>query len=289
MSRQSCVLSCTLLICLCRMAAFADDPSSPIGHLEDRIYAISLKGKGTKVERTSGDSVFLARKLTDQFGKPQLWSTNNENDRFRLQLKDVPFFDTSGRFAIFLNGTCEMVGAYTDPKDVTAERSFDLIIDLYGRKHADRVATRLGLKPRLRSHPGHRLLTSFQTTRSEYKLGQPVELKLVITNQGDDPVYFMEGGKQRGARDNQFSFISSPAVPDTGDPMNFGGIGAFRTLKPGEVFEKKIDITKWFKFPKPGRYEITGLYELELNTSEFTAQGLWDEFAVGRCSVTIVE
>jgi hypothetical protein len=77
------------------------------------------------------------------------------------------------------------------------------------------------------------------------------------------------------------------SVPDTGDAYNLGGIGVYRTLEPNDVFEKKIDISKWFKFTKPDRYEITGIYELELKGKDFGQKVLWDEFATGRCTQLI--
>ena len=87
---------------------------------------------------------------------------------------------------------------------------------------------------------------------------------------GTGPLSFFEGGKQRGPRDNQYRFLAyrsgghGRAVPDTGDPTNFGGIGAVRTLKPGESFARTVTLDKWFTFTDSDTYRVTGLFELPL-------------------------
>ncbi len=135
----------------------------------------------------------------------------------------------------------------------------------------------------------------WKPVQESFEIGGPVVLELTVENVGQVPVHFVEGGKQRGARDNQFQFIAfgssgyGKPIPDIGDPTNFGGLGGFRELKPGDVFRKQVDVTKWFKFDKPGSYEITGLYELPLQEPGFGARVLWEDFATGRCMVQIVE
>jgi hypothetical protein len=106
----------------------------------------------------------------------------------------------------------------------------------------------------------------------------------------------MAGGQQRGARDNQFRFLAyrsyggGKAVPDTGDPVNFGGIGSVQTLAPGETFTRSVGIEKWFKFDEPDFYRITGMYELQLHDTEMGGFGrpIWDDLAVGDCLVRVV-
>ena len=118
-------------------------------------------------------------------------------------------------------------------------------------------------------------------------------LELEIKNVGSTTVRLIEGGKQRGPRDNQFGFTAfggsghGKPIPDTGDPTNFGGKGGFHELKPNDVFRKQVDLSKWFKFEKPDTYQITGMYELELQDKDFGARVLWQEFATGRCLVRL--
>ena len=90
-------------------------------------------------------------------------------------------------------------------------------------------------------------------------------MTLAIENVGRIPVSFRVGGANRGSRDNQFGFTAygpMGAVPDTGDPVHFGGLSYNTMLKPGETFRKEVDLRKWFTFKQPGRYTITGTYDL---------------------------
>jgi hypothetical protein len=96
---------------------------------------------------------------------------------------------------------------------------------------------------------------------------------------------------QRGARNNQFGFLAfhEKAIPDTGDPANFGGISTSVQLEPGEVFTKQVDLADWFKFEKPGGYSIIGMYRLLLHDPENLSarDTLWEDFAVAECVVRI--
>jgi len=102
----------------------------------------------------------------------------------------------------------------------------------------------------------------------------------------------MEGGRQRGARDNQFAFIAhrnggwGRAVPDTGDPENKGGPASFRTLDPDGVFTMEVDVTKWFKFQEPDAYGLACVYEIELFEPNLQFP-IWDEYVVGKCLIRI--
>ena len=57
---------------------------------------------------------------------------------------------------------------------------------------------------------------------------------------------------------------------------------------PAQV-RKRVDMGKWFKFTKPGRYQITGLYELEFYGRDDHRKVVWEDFAVGSCLVHIVD
>ena len=279
MKKYSCVLN--MVIC---SLTFASSDFVLAGELENGIYELLTEG-GTKATRSLGGDVHLGAKLSDEFGDARMWSTSNRNDRFRLELANVGQFDMSGRFAIVVDGVCEVVGSHTDPAD---RLQIDLLVMVYGRENANRVAKHFGVKPKLREHPGHLLSVTFAPTENKCAIGGPVEIELIIENVGEKTARFMDGGQQRGARNNQFSFVTAPPLPDTGDPMNFGGIAAFRELQPGEVFRKRVDITKWFRFKKPATYQITGLFELEFFDQENT-RTTWDEIVAGRCSVTLTD
>ena len=76
-------------------------------------------------------------------------------------------------------------------------------------------------------------------------------------------------------------------MPDTGDPTNFGGLGGMPTVKPGEVFTKSVALDKWFKLTEPDTYLITGMFHLEMRDPDGSHWTVWDDYAVGTCSVSI--
>ena len=244
--------------------------------------------KSIEMSRSVGGKVWLTKLLSQEFGKARIWSRSNSNDRFRVMLQSVPSFDTKGQFALVIDGVCEVVSAHGKARGEGAQ-GLELIVDVHGRENVRKIAEELTADIQLRKHPGHQLLVSLVNTKREYRIGAPVELEMRIKNVGKNTVRFLDGGQQRGPRNNQFAFVSEPAIPDTGDAMNFGGMAAFRNLEPGETFSKKVDITKWFKFDKASYYEITGLFEMELHKESFGADYLWDETAVGRCRIQITD
>src|SRR5262249_2269292 len=137
---------------------------------------------------------------------------------------------------------------------------------------------------------------TFEPDKKTYAPGAEMTLTMTIKNVGANTVSFHDGGRQRGPRDNQFGFIAmrsgghGKAIPDTGDPTNFGGIGSYRTLKPGETFKKTVRLDKWFKFEDADNYLITCMYRLEFHDpNDPMHRTLWQDFAVGECVVRVAE
>jgi hypothetical protein len=132
--------------------------------------------------------------------------------------------------------------------------------------------------------------------KESYRPGEPVTLAVDICNVGDVPILFQMGGKQRGARNNQFRFLaygaagSGKAVPDTGDPWHHGGLCSLRLLAPGESIRETVGLDKWFRFTEPDTYRITGMFELELShmPERFLRTTIWDDLAVGECLIKVV-
>ena len=266
---------------------------STVGSAEmaDGIYRMVPAGKGTRVARSSGGTVDLGQRIFETFGDVTVWSLSNQNDRFRVLMTHPGRFDPRKRAAIYVDGVCEIVSSY-NPRD---SGKTELIADVSGNANAKKLVAALKANFLERTHPGHRLLVSWKSVQESYRVGETVMLDLAIENVGSTTVRFIEGGQQRGPRDNQFGFSAfaqsgyGQPIPDTGDPRHHGGMGAHRELKPNDIFRKRVDLSKWFKFKKPGAYEITGLYELELHGKDFGARVLWEDFATGRCLVRIDE
>jgi len=138
-----------------------------------------------------------------------------------------------------------------------------------------------------RFHPGHQILAKFAPERPEYSLGDAITVRLTLTNVGEKPFTFVQGGRNRGARDNQFDFTArfqGKTVPDAGDPMHMGGTGGFITLKPGEKREIEVNLKQWFNFDQPGFYQVRGSYVLELRVDN---RFVWEEFVGGEFFIRI--
>jgi hypothetical protein len=223
-------------------------------------------------------------------------SISNDGSVYRLELKGAgPLSKPSEnhRLAVVIEGVCLLPGDAKGPSD---EGLFDLWYTIRGKKFANTVADYLRIEPEERKHPGHRFEVYWTPDRSSYAVGEAVTLTMTIRNTGDAPFTFFVGGQQRGPRDNQFRFLayaghgSGKAVPDTGDPLNFGGKGWYQTIRPGEAFTRSANIDKWFAFPEPDTYRVTGIFEMNLygsRTREFD-EVIWDDLAVGECLVRIV-
>ncbi len=135
-------------------------------------------------------------------------------------------------------------------------------------------------------HPGHKLLTRFIQDEDDINL-----LTLEITNVGEIPIVFYNGGMNRGPRNNQFQFIAfrnGKPLPDSGNPNHLGGMFVPVTLKPGEKFKKDVDLRKWFDLSQPARYSITGMFIMSIYPADPNRGGfipsphepVWTDYAV---------
>lgn len=275
--------------------AAKSQPSRSAESLSDGIYAVHYEDQGKqgkKIRRTDGGEVILAERLTDRFGEAGMFSVSNDNTRFALDLKragPIPAKRTAPYFVAILDGYVMGIASHSDPHP---DATMDFGVQVFGEEAAKAVEQRLKIEARRRSHPGHRLLTTWKPAKPSYRVGEPVTLQLQIKNVGDEPVSFRVGGQQRGPRDNQFRFLAyraggyGKAISDSGDPTNFGGISGWQDLKPGDVFSREVNLSHWFNFTEPDSYRITGLYELELfDLKPDASHGntIWEDFGIGEC------
>jgi hypothetical protein len=290
------IFPATLALVLLLGSVSAAAPSKVIEPPEDGVYVYYTDRAGRLIIRNDGARVVLGPRVATKFGKATLRSVKNDNSQVRLDLKDVgPVASTdSTSFLVIVDG---IVVAAWSRSDLHPDRTLDLSCSIYGEEAAEKVAARLKTPLKKRRHPGHQLEVRWRSEKESYTVGEPVTLKMELTNRGRQSFTFRVGGQQRGPRDNQFRFLAyrsyggGKAVPDTGDPTNFGGISSFRTLKPGESFNATVALDKWFRFTQPDHYRVTGMYGLELH--EFTppdvfGEAIWDELATGDCIVKVV-
>ena len=163
-----------------------------------------------------------------------------------------------------------------------------MVGDFNSIDNANKIAKALSIEPKLRRHPGHKVFVKWAPMQMSFKPNDPFELTLTVKNVGEVDINFTAGGHQAATRDNQFAFVAHSGygkpVPDMGDPMTFGGPGSLVKLKPGELFTKTVDVSKWFRFTESGTYQLTCMYHIEMSSGE---RDLWDDFLTGRCAVRI--
>lgn len=261
----------------------AAGPESP----SDGIYGVVDNG-GRQILRNDGATILLGQRLGNNFGTASLRSVNNANSLFYLSLQNAGPVESSGdnQFALVIGGQCLPVLSRSDRSD---KGTYNLSASIHGVAAAQKVADRLKIDLPRRRHPGHRLEVRFTPDKPAYKIGEPIELKMELLNVGDVAITFLNGGRQRGPRDNQFRFLAyrmggyGKAVPDTGDPTNFGGIGSYITLRPGESFTKTVALDKWFAFTEPETYRVTGIFELELQQDN---QVIWHDLVAADCRIS---
>tara|TARA_R100000789_G_C3021935_1_gene153682 strand:- start:3211 stop:4059 length:849 start_codon:yes stop_codon:yes gene_type:complete len=266
--------------------------SATAAELPNGIYSVDSNDSDSGNTVTRADSqepIKLQKLLASGLGTPSLISTSNDNESFRLTLsKAGPFRQDikSTHQAAYIDGVCVIgTGQVLDNQQRSTLVGYFNSID-----NANKVAKAFSIKPKLRQHPGHKVIVKWTPQKPSFNPNDPIELTLTVMNVGKVDINFIAGGSQRGARDNQFAFIAhsdyrnGKAVPDTGDPVNFGGIGSFVNLKPNESFTKSVDVSKWFRFTESGSYQLTCMYHIEMSSDD---GDLWDDFLTGQCLVRI--
>jgi hypothetical protein len=278
-------------------AAASRAPVPQPGKPANGVYLLTFEGEGRKVTLTDGSEALLGKRLDQGTGSSAtLKSVSNDNSRFAFtvtKLGPLPEMVTQVQTALVIDGVVLHLGR----ADKLAEDGTVSTWAMVSSAEAGRtLAAYYKVKPELREHPGHRFEVRWTPENAVNRVGGEVTLKLEITNAGNRPLRFSFGGKQRGARNNQFRFLaysghgSGAAVPDTGNPMHFGGRASINTLKPGETFSTTIDLAKWFRFTEPDSYRITGILEMPLYDAEAAdpwSRVLWDELAVGECVIRV--
>ena len=255
----------------------------------DGLFALAEETAARKVTAADGRVFGLGERLTHEVQEAQLTSRDNSNREYALQLK-FPFVEDLGRArtVLVVKGT-----AYVQSSSGSeAEKSSSLGFQVSGMENAEAVAAHFGIKPKFRAHPGHRLSVSFVPAEKEFGVDGAKTVTLRIENVGETAVFFEVGGRNRAARDNQFVFRATDGnrtLPDVGSDQHFGGISTIRELKPGEVFERPVDLALWFSFEKAGTFFVHGSYHLDFFESRKYTEPLWEDWATADFQVRIRE
>ncbi len=264
--------------------------------LENGIYLLRFEGDGRKVKFTDGSERLLGKYLSPAIGTGvRLRSWTNDNTRFSLHIKGLgplPKEVTEMQTALVVDGVVLHLGR---PDKLADDGTADCGANVDSEAAAKILAARYRIEPELRKHPGHRFAVRWTPGKQSYEVGEAVILTMELTNTGTGPLEFTHGGKQRGPRDNQFRFVAQAGadgkgLADTGNAQNFGGISSSITLKPGEVYTARVELTNWFKFTESNTYRITGIMELPIVNANSPDgwRPVWDDLAVGECDVRVV-
>lgn len=285
------MLPTTMRFVFCAFFIFLVSNVTTAQEIEPGIYLADVESGDVEVRRNDGTGkIKLGKKLLEDFGSAQIFSVSNANHMCQLTLTySEPYPDAITRSTTVISvGTDHLV---VSSRGSNGNEAFTLGAMIHGQQAAERLADFFDVEPVFRVHPGYKIHTRFEPSQEAYKVGDPITLKMIIENVGDTSFSFMDGGMQRGPRNNQFKFIAfsgagyGRSILDTGDPQNFGGIAALRTVEPGESFEKEIGLNDWFEFEEADTYRITGLFELGFVDEDMRA--IWIDHAVGECLVRI--
>ncbi len=214
---------------------------------------------------------------------------DNRNEDFSLDLR-VPYdpaLSQQGSLLLAVGGQVYVSAGAGSSGTTWSHPSFAL----RGRESAAAVAKFLGITPHLRRHPGHRLEIAFVPEKPKIPMGKAPKVTFRMKNVGEAPVAFVNGGRNRAPRDNQYDFMARLAghlVPDIGIQANFGGRSQRQVLQPGETFEEEIDLARWFNFEMSGLYEILGTYALTLlDPATDDHVPLWEDYAAASCLIEV--
>ena len=218
--------------------------------------------------------------------RASLVSQDNFNSSFHLWVETA--FDEREAPELWLKVGKARLRCNSRGSEEGKSRSYGFSVDA---ALAGPVAAFFGIEPQLREHPGYRLAVRFVPARLKaagggqaadpvFQAGDEIAAVLEIKNVGKTPFSFMDGGRNRGARNNQFSFNcrhDGKAVIDSGDARHFGGMAGAKTIQPGEVFTKQVELGKWFRLDQPGYYELTGSYYFDVVSGDGSMRTIWTD------------
>jgi hypothetical protein len=254
----------------------------------DGIYLHGDGALAPAIQSQDGQKAVLGARQDLKIRKSELYSQDNANTRFYLSVT-VPYDKAIGptTYLLLVRGTAyRQTGSGTSGQETSS-----LSFYISGADKAKEVSEFLAVPVHYRRHPQHTFLVSLTPTEESSAPGEEVTATLHIRNVGNNIVAFMKGGRNRAARDNQYVFcarLGGKQVEDIGTSYHHGGLAAKRILKPGDVFEDTISLSKWFAFREPGMYEVHGSYYLDFKDPSTDSWGtLWEDYVSADFIVTI--
>ncbi len=228
----------------------------------DGLYFTSPTNTGHAARNSNGDTVWAGKKPNIQILKAHVYSQNNANSMFTVNLTTSAYDTDPRELGLFVGHRAYVPNGWGS----TSGHNDSMQFVIAGESEAKAAAKALSVDCALRANPGYKYLAQFTPTKQEFHTNDPIVVKFEIKNLDDRPFAFQHGGQQRGWRDNQYGFratlYGAKPVADTGHPEHFGGLWTVQTVEPGKTFEDKVDLKKWFGFDEPGTYNIHGFYAM---------------------------
>jgi hypothetical protein len=194
---------------------------------------------------------------------------------------------------------CGGLGFKNDGSGSSGKETSSVHFKINGSAHAKVLARFLNCEPQFRRHPKHQFRVTFQLNGGEkkFRIGTEATAKLLIENVGENTVAFMSGGRNRASRDNQYVFageLNGKPLVDIGHYGHYGGLAFPVRLEPGETFESKVDLKKWFSLDEPGHYTIYGSYYVRFiepadKPGEWLFDTIWEDYVTDSFYFRLVE
>ena len=278
--------------CLMVAVAVAGSPEDLNG-----LYAGSADPSAPVLRMADGSTNHLGARADIKINEAHVYADNNLNTEFeaRLETSAVAVGPASLVLRVADRGypISGWAGRTGGPGNV-------LWVNIHRQDEAEAAARWLGVDCPLRAPPGYKLFAQFLPEAAVYATNGPVVVKFALKNLDGRSVIFQRGGRQRGSRDNQYGFSAMyqgahgpQPVPDTGNPVNFGGLTGMVKLDAGQVYADEIDLKKWFGFDRPGSYFIHGYFAMTFyrpapkGAGEMPSDIMWEDYASADFQVVV--
>ncbi len=216
-----------------------------------------------------------------QISSARLRATNNGNTRFELDVRYPPV-GTPGKdlFFLVLDGISYPALGWGTVRDGQGKVTANCLSasDLPATACAT-VSAVFGCKPELRRHPDYRLDSAFTAEKPVFTVGEPMLVRVVITNCGDQPFRFTRSTPPQVQC--EFAVLHGPAAPASS--LYFPDItyGYECTIGPGQQFTVDVDLGAKLALRNPGYYDIIGVFKLSIPDVNDPTEATWDDDIAG--------
>jgi len=204
---------------------------------------------------------------------PHIFATANANTRFTFWGEVSKTLNVHGPYLKVGDQIIKVSSVGSDAMRSTITFELD-------RQTAEVVASRHGIEIRERTELGRGFSGVF--AGGPYRVGEPMPLSVTLRKAGDEDVAMWVGGRNRGPRNNRFSF----AVFKDGEQLpelqgwDFGGLMSPRAFADGEELTLEADLASWVEIAEPGEYEVRAGFDMELLVPQENGMGGdWPEHA----------